>query len=124
MRQPLFYHFRPLILASKFNHQIMFFQSSFLELLFLIVFIFFRNGRFWDPHSKSDGIKNGCKIYHVVEMLYNFLFPATASFQTVFSRNHSNYLSLWDIVAFERSFFRWRLATFLFLLYFFVLCFI
>ena len=34
MRTPLFYHFRPLILASKIDKQIMLFSSRFLDLLF------------------------------------------------------------------------------------------
>ena len=40
MRKPLFYNFRPLILASKIDQQILFFQSRFLDLLFLIFFCF------------------------------------------------------------------------------------
>ena len=41
MRKPPFYHFRPLVSASKFDQQIMFFLSRFLDLLFLICFWFF-----------------------------------------------------------------------------------
>ena len=41
--------------------------------------------------SKSDGIQHGTKIYQVVQVLRNFLFPSTAFFQTLFSRSHSNY---------------------------------
>ena len=41
MRKPLFYHFRPLILASEIDQEIMFFHSRFLDLLFLIFFRFF-----------------------------------------------------------------------------------
>ena len=48
MQKPLFYNFRPFILASKFNQRIMFFQTSCLEVDILIS-LFFIKGSFWDP---------------------------------------------------------------------------
>ena len=57
MRKPLFYNFRPLILASKIDQQIMFFLSRFLHLLFLICLIVFKNGRFGDPLENPMGSK-------------------------------------------------------------------
>ena len=33
---------------------------------FQFLLIFFKNGWFWDPHSKSDGVKNGTEISQVV----------------------------------------------------------
>ena len=57
-----FYNFRPLILASKINQKIMFFQSRFLDLFFS-----FKKEK-WSmlgPPSKSNGVKNGTKIDQV-----------------------------------------------------------
>jgi hypothetical protein len=34
--------------------------------------MFFKNGGSGDPHSKSDGIKNGTKINQVVPQISNF----------------------------------------------------
>jgi hypothetical protein len=59
MRKPLFYSFRPFILASKNDQQIMFFQSRFLDFLFHIFLDFFQNWSILGPPSKSDGIQNG-----------------------------------------------------------------
>ena len=41
MRQPFFYHFWRLILASEIDQEIVFFHSRYSDLLFLIFFVFF-----------------------------------------------------------------------------------
>jgi hypothetical protein len=53
----LFYHFRLLILASKINQQIMFFQSRFLDLVFLIFFDFFQKWSMFEPLQNPMGSK-------------------------------------------------------------------
>ena len=66
-----FYHFRPLILASKIDHL---FSKPFLEhIVSHYWMIFFKNGRFGDPHSKSDVVKNDTKIDKVAPK-YCFVF--------------------------------------------------
>ena len=58
MREPLFNHLRPLILASKSINKSCFFQSRFLDLLFFhFVYIFFKNGRLWNSLRNPMGSK-------------------------------------------------------------------
>ena len=90
MGKPLFYHFRHLILASKIDQTIMFLLKPFLGPHFskkknIIIFIFiFQKWSILGPPSKSDGVNNGTQIDQVVQILRNFLFPGTASFQPCF----------------------------------------
>ena len=66
MRKPLFYNFRSLILASKTDKQIMFFQSNFLDPLFLIFFELFQKWSFWGPLQNPMGPKTASEIYQMV----------------------------------------------------------
>ena len=90
----LFYNFRSFILASKMDQRIMFFQSRFVDLLFLICFrLFFKMVDFetpfkiqwdrrWQPKStkwRHNAWNSKCWYAH------NAVF-----FQTLFSRNHTN----------------------------------
>ena len=125
MRKPLFYHFRPIILASQINQKIMFFQSRFLELLFLICFQFcLKNCRIWDPskiqwapkwHQKSTkwrpkAEKSGPPLSKFSEPYFHETMVITVPL------GHRGF--------YKRSLFRWRLANCRFLLRFAVLCFI
>ena len=109
---------------SKIYQHIMFFQSRFLDLLFLIIFRIVSKivdfghpfkiqwGQTWRPKSTKGRQKTQTK--HKYQL--TFALP-------VFTKP-KELLCRWDIVAFKRSLFRWRLANFLLSLRFFVLCFI
>ena len=94
MRKRLFYNFRPLILASEIDQTTMFFQSRFLDLLFLIfVRCFSKIVDFgipfkirWDPkwQPKSIRWRQNARISKCRYAYFAFLF------QSLFSRNHSN----------------------------------
>ena len=58
MRKPLFVYFRPPILASKINKEIMFFKPPFMDLMFLILSRFFPNIVDLGTPSKSSGRQN------------------------------------------------------------------
>ena len=83
MRELLFYHFRPPILALKVNQQIMFFQTRFLDLIFLICLRLFKCSQFWDRfkiqwapewHHKSSK----CSQYVIISWKMVSLFGALA----------------------------------------------
>ena len=90
-----FLHFRPLKLASKIDRTIMFFQSRFLDLLFLIFLKFIiRKWSIlgppfkirWDPKWQPKLTKWRQNVENVrCGYAYFAVF-----FQTLFSRNHSN----------------------------------
>ena len=91
MRKPLFYNFRPLVLASKINQQIMFFQSRFLDLIFL------ETGRFGDPLQNPMGSKmvsKSTKWRQTSEQILWRMLLWAVLFQTLFPRNHSNYCAV------------------------------
>ena len=97
MRKHIFYHFRPFILASKIDKQIMFFQSSFLDLLFLNLFkIFLKNDRFGDPLQNPMGAKMAPKSIKWRQKIEKSKMSGTKHgfvpvfFQTLFSQNPSN----------------------------------
>ena len=62
------------------------FSSSFL--------ICFKNGRFWDPHSKFDGVKNASQNRPSGANNRNKLNSPEAPSRLWFSRNHSNYCAV------------------------------
>ena len=95
MRKPLFNYFRPLIFASKTNQQTMFFQSRFLDLIFLTLFRFvLNNGRFWDPLENPVGAKMTPKFHFFQYKSCYFYDDKTVCVLTLFSRNNSNYCAV------------------------------
>ena len=94
MRKHLLYNFRTLILASTIDQTILFFQSRFLDLFFLICFqIFFKNGKCGDPFKIRWAPKWQPKLtkwrQKVENVRYGYAKNAVL-FQTLLSRNHSN----------------------------------
>ena len=90
MRKPIFYNFRPLILASKIDQHFLFFQSRFSDLLFLI----FQKCSIlrppfkirWDPKWHPNQPK-----WHPNARKSKCWYAHNAfCFQTLFSRNYSN----------------------------------
>ena len=123
MRKHLFYHFRPLILASKSC-----FFKQFLEPPFCYFFqICFKNCRFWDPLQNPMGaqiVPKSTKWRQNAEKTLWLMLLWAVLFQTLFSRNNSNPCAVGTSWLLKGLFVRWRLANCLFLLRLFVLCFI
>ena len=69
MPKKLFNNFRPPVLASKINKQIMLFPAPFLDVIFLMYFILFFNDRFGDPLRNPVGAKMGPKIDNVRQIV-------------------------------------------------------
>jgi hypothetical protein len=72
MRNPLFYHFRILILASKINQKIMFLKPFLGRPFSHFCSDVFQKRSIWGPPSKSDGVKNGTKINQVAPQISSF----------------------------------------------------
>ena len=126
MRKPLFNHFRHLILASKINElKIMFFQSHFLDLLFLICFQFcFKNCRNWDPFKNSVGARMAPKIDQVAPKSWKAIFALGNISWTLFSRSYSINRAVGTSWFLKGHLFDGELLIFCLCLRFVVLCFI
>ena len=97
MRKLIFYNFRPLILAPKIDKQIMFVQSRFLDLLFLIVFCLFVFPKMVDlgtPIRNRMGVKMATDISLFQHKSTWFLVWRSSVSDPLFSRNHNNYCAV------------------------------
>ena len=82
IRKPIFYHFRPSILASKTNKQLMCFPIRFLDLIFPICFQFVSKYLIWGPLQNPVGAKMGPTIDQVAPNCKTvpLLFPTVEGF--------------------------------------------
>ena len=69
MRKPLSYNFRPPILASKINQQIMFFPTRFLDRIIFIFYFFFKNWSIVGPLQHPMRTKAAPQIRQVAPKL-------------------------------------------------------
>ena len=78
MRKPLFYNSRPSILESEIDQKLIFVQTPFLDLIFLILCYLFQRG----PLENPVGAKMGSKIDQAAPKWHTNLKEALVSFRS------------------------------------------